>query len=224
MEAGKDDKEEDVAPQVGEESAAQPGSPSGNVAAALSEQGVTPIPAEGTAAQEGPREEMPIAAQEGPREEKPADEAAAEESAALPAEVAALLNSPGMVETLQRMVAEATAKAQTREAEKVAALERSREMAERKVDRQAREHDLALRKVKSRQATLEQERKAAQDEVRRLGTRLHHTRTALQEEREQKELREQAPVSAERPRTEELRRSSPIRAQSQHEADPEEGK
>ena len=164
MEAGKDDKEEDVAPQVGEESAAQPGAPSGDVAAATGEQGVPPIPAEGTAAQEGPREEIPVVAPEGEekteaaqtrQEEAPAEEAAAEDPAALPAEVAALLNSPGMVETLQRMVAEATAKAQTREAEKVAALERSRELAECKVDRQAREHDLALKKAKSRQATLE---------------------------------------------------------------------
>ena len=192
MEAGKDDKEEDVAPQVGEESAAQPGSPSGNVAAATGEQGVTPIPAEGTAAQEGPREEMPIAAPEGEaevkaaqtrQEEKPAGEAAAEDSAALPADVAALLNSPGMVETLQRMVAEATAKVQAREAAKVADLERSREMAERLADRQAREHELALRKAKSKQAALEQERKAAQDEVHCLGSRLHQTRTTLQEER-----------------------------------------
>ena len=84
-----------------------------------------------------------------------------------------------MVETLQRMVTEATAKAQTREAAKVAELERSREMAERMVDRQAREHELALKKAKSHQAALEQERKAAQDEVRHLGSRLHQTRTAL---------------------------------------------
>ena len=221
-----------MAPQVGEESAAQPGTPSGDLAAATGEQGVPPIPAEGTAAQEGPREEIPVAAPEGEekieaaqtRQKKaPAEKAAAEDPAALPAEVAALLNSPGMVETLQRMVAEATAKAQTREMEKVAALERSRELAERKIDRQAREHDLALKKAKSRQATLEQERKAAQDEVRRLGSQLHQTRTALQEEREAKELREQAPASVEKPRTEEPRRSSPIRAQPQHEAHPKEG-
>ena len=229
MEAGKDD---DVAPQVGDESAAQMGTQCGDVTAATGEQGVTPIPAEGTAAQEGPEEETTIAAPEGKartdaaqtrQEEAPAGEAAAEDPAALPADVAALLNSPGMVETLQRMVAEATAKAQTREAEKVAALERSRDLAERKVDRQAREHDLALKKAKSRQATLEQERKAAQDEVRRLGSRLHQTRTALQEEREAKGLREQAPASVEKPRTEEPRRSSSIRAQPQHEAHPKEG-
>ena len=48
------------------------------------------------------------------------------------------------METLQRMVAEATAKVQAREAAKVADLERSRAMAERLVDRQAREHELAL--------------------------------------------------------------------------------
>ena len=104
---------------------------------------------------------MPVAAPEGEertvaaqtrQEEKPAGEAAAEDSAALPADVAALLNSPGMVETLQRMVAEATAKVQAREAAKVADLERSREMAERLADRQAREHELALRKAKSKQA------------------------------------------------------------------------
>ena len=66
MEAGK---EEDVAAQSGnsheEEEAAQTGTPHGDVVAATGEQGVTPIPAEGTAAQEGPREEMPIAAPEG---------------------------------------------------------------------------------------------------------------------------------------------------------------
>ena len=59
MEAGK---EEDVAAQSGrheEEDAAQTGTPHGDVVAATGEQGVTPIPAEGTAAQEGPREEMP---------------------------------------------------------------------------------------------------------------------------------------------------------------------
>ena len=128
-----------------------------------------------------------------------------------------------MVETLQRMVAEATAKARTREAAKVAELERSREMAERKVDRQAREHELALKKAKSRQATLEQERKAAQDEVRRLGSRLHQTRTALQEEREEKELREQAPSQVEKPRSEEPRTSSPTRAPSRKETHPKEG-
>ena len=141
MEAGKDD---DVAPQIGEESAAQTGTQCGDVAAATGEQGVTPIPTERTAAQEGPEEETTVAAPEGEartdaaqtrQEEAPAGEAAAEDPAALPADVAALLNSPGMVETLQRMVAEATAKAQTREAAKVAELERSREMAERMVDR-----------------------------------------------------------------------------------------
>ena len=227
MEAGKDDKEEDVAPQVGEESAAQPGTPSGDLAAATGEQGVPPIPAEGTAAQEGPREEIPVAAPEGKekteaaqtrQEEAPAEEAAAEDPAALPAEVAALLNSPGMVETLQRMVAEATAKAQTREAAKVV-----REMAERMVDRQAREHELALKKAKSRQAALEQERKATQDEVRRLGSQLHQTQTALQEEREAKEMREQALAPVEKPRTEEPRTSSPTRAPSREEMHPKEG-
>ena len=119
MEAGKDDEEETVAPQLGEECVAQPGSPSDDVVAATGKQGVTPIPEEETAAQEGPEKETAaqegpekeIAAPEGPGEAAPAGEAAATGSAALPADVAALLNSPGMVETLQRMVAEATAKA-----------------------------------------------------------------------------------------------------------------
>ena len=221
MEAGKEDKEEDVAPQVGDESVAQPGAPSGNVAAATGEQGVTPTPAEETAAQEGPREEMPVAAPEGEertdaaqarQEGEPTGEASAppENPAALPADVAAMLNSPGMVEPLQRMVAEATAKAQAREATKLAELEQARERAERLVDRQARQHELALKKAKGKQVELEQERKAAQEEVRRLGSRLHQTRTTLQEEREARELREQAPV--EKPRTEEPRRSSPNEA------------
>ena len=191
MEAGKDDDEEIVAPQIGEESAAQEGTQQGDVTAAAGEQGVTPIPEEEPAAQEGPEEG--IAAQGGPGEEAPAGEAVAEDPAALPADVAALLNSPGMVETLQRMVAEATAKAQAKEATKRAELEQARERAERLVDRQAREHELALKKAKGKQAELEQERQAAQDEVRRLGSRLHQTRTTLQEEREAKELREQAP-------------------------------
>ena len=156
MEAGKDDEEETVAPQGGEEIVAQPGSPSGDVAAATGEQGVTPIPEEETAAQEGPEKETAaqegpeeetaapegpekeIAAPESPGEEAPAGETAATGSAALPADVAALLNSPGMVETLQRMVAEATAKAQAKEAKKLAELEQAREKAERLVDRQAR--------------------------------------------------------------------------------------
>ena len=60
MEAGK---EEDVAAQSDnsheEEEAAQTGTPHGDVVAATGVQGVTPIPAEGTAAQEGPREEAP---------------------------------------------------------------------------------------------------------------------------------------------------------------------
>ena len=217
MEAGKDDEEETVAPQGGEEIVAQPGSPSGDVAAATGEQGVTPIPEEETAAQEGPEEET--TAPEGPGEEAPTGETAAEGSAALPADVAALLNSPGMVETLQRMVAEATAKAQAKEATKLAELEQAREKAERLVDRQARQHELALKKAKGKQAALEEERKAAQDEVRRLGSRLHHTRTALHEA---KELQAQAPAQVEKPRTEEPRRSSPTRAQPQSEAHPEE--
>ena len=146
MEAGKDDKEEDVAPQVGDASAAQPGIPSGDVAAATGEQGVTPTPAEETAAQEGPREEMPVAAPKGEerteaaqvrQEGEPTGEASAppENPATLPADVAAMLNSPGMVETLQRMVAEATAKAQAKEATKLVELEQARERAERLVDR-----------------------------------------------------------------------------------------
>ena len=169
MEAGKD---EDVAPQRGEESAAQTGTPRGNVAAATGEQGVTPIPSEGTAAQEGPEQETTVAVPKGEagteeaqarQEEAPAGEAneqpskTAEDLAALPADVAALLNSPGMVETLQRMVATAAAKVQAYEAVKVTDLERSRAFAERLVDRQAREHELALKKAKSRQAALEQE-------------------------------------------------------------------
>ena len=119
------------------------------------------------------------------------------------------------------MVAEATAKAQAREATKLAELEQAWERAERLVDRQARQHELALKKAKGKQVELEQERKAAQEEVRRLGSRLHQTRTTLQEEREARELREQAPV--EKPRTEEPRRSSPTRALPQSEAHPEEG-
>ena len=200
MEAGKND---DVAPQVGDESATQTGTQCGDVAAATSEQGITPIPAEGTAAQEGPEEETTVAAPEveagteaaqARQEEALAGEASeqpskpAEDPVALPADVAALLNSLGMVQTLQRMVAEATAKVQAHEAAKVAGLERSRALAERLVDRQAREHELALKKAKSRQATLEQERKVAQDEVGRLGSQLHQTRTVLQEEREAREL------------------------------------
>ena len=144
MEAGKD---EEAVPHVGEETAAQPGgiqgedvvAPQGtspeDVVVATKEQGVTPISAEEAetkAAQTGEASTSP-----------PAD------PAALPADVAAMLNSPGMVETLQRMVAEATAKVQAREAAKVADLERSRAMAERLVDRQAWEHELALKDRKS---------------------------------------------------------------------------
>ena len=125
-----------------------------------------------------------------------------------------------MVETLQRMVAEATAKVQAREAAKVADLERPRAMAEHLVDRQAREHELALRKAKSKQAALEQERKAAQDEVHRLGSRLHQTRTTLQEEWE---AREHALTQVEKPRSEVPRTSSPTRAQPRKEANPKEG-
>ena len=109
MEAGKEDDEDTVAPQLGDESVAQAGTPSGDLAAEIGEQGVTPIPEKEPAAQEGTEEET--AAQEGPGKEAPAGEATAEDPAALPADVAALLQSPGMVETLQRMVAEATAKA-----------------------------------------------------------------------------------------------------------------
>ena len=149
MEAGKDD-EEGIAPQRGEESAAQTGTQHGDVAAAVGEQGVTPIPSEGTAAQGGLEEETSVAAQEGEagpevaqarQEGVPAGEASerpsktAEDPAALPADVAALLNSPGMVETLQRMVAEATAKVQAREAAKIAEVERSRASAEHLVDK-----------------------------------------------------------------------------------------
>ena len=161
MEAGK---EEDVAAQPGtlheEEDAAQTGTPHGDVVVATGEQGVTPIPPEGAATPEGQEPEKATAAPEGEAGTEAAqtrqEEAVVEDPTALPADVAALLNSPGMVETLQRMVAEATAKVQAREAAKVADLERSREMAECLVDRQAREHELALRKGKSKQATLEQ--------------------------------------------------------------------
>ena len=77
---------------------------------------------------------MPVAAPEGEertdaaqvrQEGEPTGEASAppENPAALPADVAAMLNSPGMVETLQRMVAEAAAKVQAWEATKVADLE-----------------------------------------------------------------------------------------------------
>ena len=62
MEAGKDD---DVAPQVGDESAAQTGTQCDDVAATTGEQGVTPIPSGGTVAQEGPEEETTVAAPEG---------------------------------------------------------------------------------------------------------------------------------------------------------------
>ena len=92
-----------------------------------------------------------------------------------------------MVETLQRMVAEATTKVQAHEAAKVADLERSRAAALCLADKQAREHEQALKKAKSKQATLEHERKVAQDQVHRLGSRLHQTRTALHEEREARE-------------------------------------
>ena len=149
MEAGKD---EEAVPHVGEETAAQAGgiqgedvvAPQGtspeDVAIATEEQGVTPISveeAETKAAQMGEASAPP-----------PAD------PAALPADVAAMLNSPGMVETLQRMVAEATAKAQAKEATKLAELEQARERAERLVDRQAREHERALKKAKGQQATV----------------------------------------------------------------------
>ena len=85
------------------------------------------------------------------------------------------------------MVAKAATKVQAREAAKVADLEQSRAATQRLVDKQAREHELALKKAKDKQAALKQERKAAQDEVHRLGSRLHHTQTALQEEREARE-------------------------------------
>ena len=64
MEAGKDD-EEGIAPQRGEESVAQTGTQHGDGAAAAGEQGITPIPSEGTAAPEGPEQETSVAAQEG---------------------------------------------------------------------------------------------------------------------------------------------------------------
>ena len=66
------------------------------------------------------------------KKEAPAGEASeqpsgtTEDPVALPADMAALLNSPGMVETLQRMVAKATAKVQAREAAKITDLECSR--------------------------------------------------------------------------------------------------
>ena len=65
------------------------------------------------------------------QEEAPAGEASeqpsktVEDPATLPTDVAALLNLLGMVKTLQRMVAKATAKVQAHEAAKVADLERS---------------------------------------------------------------------------------------------------
>ena len=105
MEAGKDDEEETVAPQLGEESAAQTGTQQGDVTAAAGEQGVTPIPSEGTAAQQGPEQETTVAALEGKAgteaaqvgqgeaSEQPSKTAA--DPAALLADVAALLTSPG---------------------------------------------------------------------------------------------------------------------------------
>ena len=87
---------------------------------------------------------------------------------------------PGMVETLHRMVAEVVAKVQACEAEKVADLIKSRAAIQHQAKNQALEHELALKKVKDKQAAVEQEHKAAQDEVQQLGLWLHHTRTTLQ--------------------------------------------
>ena len=53
------------------------------------------------------------------------------------------------------MVAEATAKVESREAAKVVDLERSRAEAQRLADKQAREHEQALKKAKSKKAPLE---------------------------------------------------------------------
>ena len=108
------------------------------MAAAIGEQGITPRHPEEAAAPQGQEQEMTDAAPEGEerteaaqvgKEEAPAGETskqppgATEDPAALLADMAALLNSPAMVETLQRMVAEATAKVQACKATKVMDLE-----------------------------------------------------------------------------------------------------
>ena len=112
MEAGKD--EDIVAQRAGGEQAAQTGAPHGEVVAEIGEQGVTPSPEEAVAPQ-GQKQEMTDAAPEGEVRTEAAQEGkeealvgetsgpspgAAEDPAALPADVAALLNLPGMVETL----------------------------------------------------------------------------------------------------------------------------
>ena len=84
---------------------------------------------------------------------------------------------------------------------------------QRLADKQAIQHEQALKKAKSKQAALEQERKAAQDEVHRLGSRLHQTQTALHEEREAGEQREHAPSPVKKPRTKMPHTSSPTQAQ-----------
>ena len=95
------------------------------------EQGVTPSHPEKAAPQEGQDQEMAEVAPEGTvttpvgkTSGQPAG--GTEDSTALPADVAVLLHLPGMVETLQHMVADAAAKVQAREAAKVVDLEQSR--------------------------------------------------------------------------------------------------
>ena len=123
-----------------------------------------------------------------------------------------MLHSLGMVEILQRSVAEAATKVHAQETAKVANLEEARAATQRQAEKQARQHELALKKIKDKQAAVEQERKAAQAEVWHLGSRLYHTRTTLQEERAAKEQLEHSPAPSEKPRIEKLRASSPVRA------------
>ena len=113
MEAGKD--EDTTVQRAGGEEATQTGTPHGNVAATIGEQGVTPSLPEEATAQEGPDQVMTDATPEGEarteaaqagKKEAPAGETSeqpsgtTEDPMALPVDVTALLNSPGMVETL----------------------------------------------------------------------------------------------------------------------------
>ena len=87
------------------------------------------------ATQEGQNLEMVEAAQEGPSaapvgETSVQPETRTEDSTVLPADVATRLHLPGMVQTLQCMVAEAIAKVQAQEAAKVADLKEARTAAQ----------------------------------------------------------------------------------------------
>lgn len=110
------------------------------------------------------------------------------------------------------MVAEVVAKVQAQEAMKVVNLEEVKAAVQCQAKRQARQYELALKKAKDKQATVEQEQKAVQAKLHCLGSGLYHTRTVLQEERETREQLERSPSPSERPQTEKLRASSSARA------------